>query len=601
MIDTIKKIGNRFFLLPYNFFTFIIIQFLLVIFFNKQLYQQYSSNFYDFFTQYFFWSIILLFIFIIWLCLKNFKYIKRLVFNDKFFILFLIFALFALAYLIWRGPILVRVDKELGTIRSINSFDSGIFWSPNIGALGLLFGIAKARGYFFLLSFFSYIFPITIKSIFFISSGLFFLQSLLFYFISRLLIKNNWIALFTSLLFLLHPNNFLLGSAPDYVFAGQVFGVFSHLTLLLFIKYKERSIFVLSLCLLLFSLLLRIEMIFWLPVYFFLAWRLLGKEEIVRNKWLINIFLLIGLPLVFSTILGFFVKPIGSLAVMDLDFTEIINGSVLLKKIIPYYLDVFLKHFSYNINYLFSYIPLIWVLLPVIYFYKKKEVQNYFFYALFFFLIITTLHYTEYIDSFNYLSYVITPLIILWGLILDNFFGGKKLGYIFAGLLLIILGSLNFLCYKPAWLFTDFETIVWNKEYNILERYIKEIKSDSALISIDEMSLVEGMLDKKRDILERKINIIPAEKDLVLQIDELRKKYQNVYIIQGTMGSFRKNLTVFSSQDSRSIIDARFTYEVIFDEFLEAEKPRKFFEYPSMGGKYSERIETFACRILSEK
>jgi len=406
---------------------------------------------------------------------------------------------------------------------------------------------------------------------------------------------------FIGLLFLLYPNNLLLGSAPDYVFAGQVFGVFSHLMLLLFVKYKKKSIFILSLCLLFFSLLLRIEMIFWLPVYFFLAWRLLDKEEIARNKWLVNIFLLLSLPLVFSTILGFFAKPIGSLAVKDLDFTEIINGSVLLHKIIPYYLDVFLKHFSYNINYLFSFVPLVWIIFPAIYFGRKREVQNYFFYALFFFLVITTLHYTEYIDSFNYLSYVITPLIILWGLALDSLLGARKFAYIFAGLLLIVLGGFNFLYYKPAWLFTDFETMAWNKEYAILSQHAGAIKNDSALILNDKLSLIAGMLDKKRDILKRRIDIFDAENDLVSQINGLRKEYKNVYTIQGTMGSFRPDSSVLSSQDFRSVVDSHFLYEVIFDESLEAKRPQKFFEYPGMGTKYKEKIETFARRILSEK
>ncbi len=596
MIDRIKKISSKIFLLPYSFLAFIIPQFLLVIFFNRQLYQQYSSDLYYFFTQYFTWAIILLFIFIVWLCLKNLKYIKGLIFNDKFFIVFLIIALFAFAYLIWRGPILVRVDKEIGTVFSINSFDSGSFWNPYTGSLASLFGIAKARGYFFLLNFFSYIFPITIKSIFLISSGLFFIQSLLFYFISKLIIKNNWIVFFISLLFLLHPNNLLLGSAPDYVFSGQVFGVFSFLTLLLFIKYRDRSIFILSLCLLFFSLLLRIEMIFWLPVYFFLAWRLLDKEEIARNKWLINTFLLIILPLVFSTILGFFAKPIGSLAVMDSDFieTEIVGGAALLNKIIPYYKDIFLKNFFYNINYLFSFVPLVWVLLPAIYLYKKREVQSYFFYALFFFLVITTLHCNERIDSFNYLSYIITPLIILWGVVLDNFFGGKKLGYILAGLAVVVIGYLNFLYYKPAWLLHDFETIFWNKEYGVLEKYVKNIKSDSALIFNDNLNLAEGMFDKKRDFLGRKIDIFAADKDLVSQVDGLQKEHKNVYIIQGTMGYFRKNLSIFDNREFQSTVNGLFNYEAVFDELLEAKLLETGFKYP-------EKIEIFAYRILSKK
>lgn len=598
LLAKMKEAGSRVLLLPYSFAIFLSVQFLLIIFFKEALYRDYYYSWYQFFTQYFFWSILLLPVVIIGLAVKNFKHLKKLVAGDRFFIVFAVIALAVFVFLAWRGPVLVRLDKEVSTVRTVGAYDSGNFFQPRIDNLASFFGEAKARAYFLLLNFLSHVFPVTIVSLSLLSAGLFLFQGLLFYFIAKLVIKSSWLAFSIGLLFLLHPNNLLLGSAPDYVFAGQVFGVFSHLVLLLFIKYKDRALLIWSFSLLFFSLLLRIEMIFWLPVYFFLAWRLMDREEIIENRRLINSFLLIILPLVFSTVLGFFVKPIGSLAVMDSDFysLEAIGGLALLGKIVAYYQEVFLKNFFYNLRYVFSTVPLVLALVPALHLYKKKEIQNYSLYFLFFFFAITLLHCNERIDSFNYLSYIVTPLVLLSGLALDHFSeGGKRFNFL-AVMIAAIMGYLNFIYYDPAWLHKDAHTILWNKELAILRISSGEIKNNSAIILNDRLNLLQGLFDKKRDLAGRKIELFKAKKNLTGQFENLKKEYAHVYAVQGTAGYFRKGFSTFDNTEFKAVLADAFNYEVVVDKAL-ARRGEIVGRGDLMGGD----VDVFILELVSVK
>lgn len=506
--------------------------------------------------------------------------------------LYIFVALVTVIFLIWKGPVLVRVDKEISTVRLINYLQ----WDNLISSFSEFAAVFRAKAFFFILSLFSYIFPVTIKSIFYVNVFLFFLQAITFYFILNFLLKNKIIIFFLSLLFLLHPNNLLLGSAPDYVFAGQVFGVFSHFALLLFFKHKDKKILIWSFCLLFFSILLRVEMIFWLPVYFLLFYRLLEKEEIMKLKNTVNIFLVILFPLVFVTIMSFFVNPIGTLLAKKIFSYEISNGSTLILQIKDYYKSIFLYNFNFNIKYMYSSVPLILILIPACYLYKKREVQNYIFYALFFFFVITTLHCNERIDSFNYLSYIITPLIILFGIVIDRLVENKKNLTIVGVILIITFGYLNFIKYNPAWVNQDPHSILWNKEYKILDKNISKIQNNSAVILNNENSLIVAILDK-RNMQNNNILVVDARKDLVGQYNRLSGVYKNIYISEGTMGYFRNDMaTFFRNSELKLLVEENFNYEPIFNETFK--RPS---EYSHNVFDLSDEVNIFLYKLTSIK
>lgn len=236
--------------LPANFVILLLAIFLPVIFFTPKIFLFYSN--YRLAFSYYFTSFSIFFLVaIIFYATKSFRFIKDLFSRDPFVPLFIGCLFLMLIGLILAGPVLVRVDKDISAVLGSLNFNL-----DGLSSFSILF---RAKAFFFFMNGLSYVIPINVRSISIINSLLMVFQMLLVYFCLKLLVKQNWLAFLVGLLFVLYPNNFLLGRAPDYVFAGQAFGTLSLFSLLLFFKHKARPILFLSLSALGLSLLLRIE------------------------------------------------------------------------------------------------------------------------------------------------------------------------------------------------------------------------------------------------------------------------------------------------------------------------------------------------------
>lgn len=568
---------NKLTLLPTNFIAFIALQMILVLMFPEKLYKIYMAV-RPFFSYYYPVLIIILIWLILYYLIENFKYIKSIINRNKYLIIIIIILSIIFLSLVLHEPILVRVDKGLSAVQGINNFD--------IDSISFFNVIFRAKAYFFILYLLSFLMPIAIKSLVVVNTILIVFQSLLMFFILRLLLDSRVIAFWIALLFLFYPNNFLLGLAPDYALAGQVLGTFSLFTLLLYLKFKDNKILLWSLSILALSLLLRIEMVIWLFIYFLILYRSLDKEQIFRIKNIINSFLVIILPLIFPVFLLYASSPFLEIS-QGGNYTDpllaeaIINKGNFIEGFTKYHYHLFEKNFVFNFNYLFTTVPLVWILLFIPFFYKKnKDIQNYFYYFIIYFFVITIFHYNEFLNSYHYLSYVIPPLIILIGLIFNKIFIKKKVEYYIVGLLalVMILICLNVLYYKPAWINNDATTILWNKEYNIVFNYKDVVKDDSVIISNDDHTLLSGILTKRKNI-----EIIKVKRDIDQQIAFLQRRYKDIYITQGTLSYSRPIEATFEFDKLEKIIDENFKYEAIYKRNLKIN---------------GENIPIFLCKLI---
>jgi len=545
----IKKIA----LLPANFVLLTAVLIILTVFFNKQILADYLTI-RPFFSYYFFGAIILLIVAIIVLATINWKRLKLVLVQDKYLIVLIIILLAILVGLIMAGPVLVRVDKETSAVLGSLDFE--------LNALSSFSVIFRAKAYFLIMHFLAYIMPITIKSLSVINAFLIVFQMLLVYLILKLLLNNNRLAFLASLLFIFYPNNLLIGRAPDYAFAGQIFGTFSLFTLLLFVKYKDRLLLFWSLAILSLSLFLRIEMIFWLPFYLFLLWRNLDDEQIRKIKNIINVFLLLSLPLMLATIICFFISPTGSISDVSFYNLRLTSGWNLLQQITNYYHFVIDRNLAFNLSYLIFAIPLFWITPLALVFFRDKKIWDYILYFFFFWAIITVFHCNERIDSYEFLSYLIVPLVILAGLVIGHLSKIHKYGWLASAALVLFLIIFGFKLYQPAWFFTDNVTIFWNNEYQLIEKHLGQINNDSVIITNDKISLISSVVNKKNE------KIVQALPDITKQIKELKNKYNNVFVIQGSLNASRPSISTFEANQFEKIIKDNFNLEVVYRERL---------------------------------
>lgn len=306
-------------------------------------------------------------------------------------------------------------------------------------------------------------------------------------------------------------------------------------------------------------------MIFWLPLYVFIFYNLSEKQDPLETKNIWNGFLLILAPLILATALCFFVKPIGSISDTSLAHLSGSNhGTALLAQIIEYYRNVVAKNFQFNFNYLITTVPLLWltIFLPV-FIKKDKNAQNFLVYLLFFFSVITALHCNEWINSFNYLSYLIVPLVLLNGLILSQLepISTKTLVII----IIIALAGLNLLFFKPAWVNDEATTIFWNKEYKLVASALEKIPNNSLIISNDNLSLFLSVPSNRKNL-----TIINADgSDLAGQIARYKRLNDNVLLAQGSLGAIRKNLSSLPQDIFEEQVKNNFSFEIIYRQQLE--------------------------------
>lgn len=551
----IKKLFNKFsFSVPITIIIYFVGQIILIGLFSSAFYSFYDK-FRLVFSGYLLFLIFVSLFAVIYFCYVNIKYFKNFFVKNRYLMIFVFLLLVVLVILLFHDPILVRVDKDFTTIKSADYI--------NIFELSRFNVFFRAKGFFYILKSLFEFLPETIKTVSVINSCLFILQALLFYLSLDLLTNRKVVVFWASLVFLLYPNNFLLALAPDYAFAGQAIGVLSLFALLLYFKFRDKKILYLSLSALVLSVLLRVEMFFWLPIYMFIYCYKQDRVNLNQDKKIINRFLLIIFPLVFTTVLFYFIDPSANNKVYD---PAIFSDSG--NKVIPelsFFFKNFINHIIPNIKYLIYYVPLCYILLPCFFFLKNKNYQIFILYF-FLFLAAISVHFNEYASSYHYLGYLIFPLSILAGLFFADF--AKEQNNIKQAavvVLSILLIGANYFFYNPAWIYSDCSTELWNSEFIFLKKFTDRIDNNSIVISNDKFYLMEIMIDSRK----KKIKVEKAKNDLVEQVDSFKRDYKNIYLSQGDLGYLRKEESTFDVDEFKKIIKDNFQYDVIYDSQID--------------------------------
>lgn len=576
------------FLLIIYFFIFIALQAVATFLFPEEIYKIYLLL-RPFFSYYLFVLIISSASLILFLGIINFKYIFNIIAKDRYFLIFSIILAVSLLIMLFWQPILLRVDKEIMVIGASRGFSlqslAGLGENPE----------GRAKALFFFLHYLSFILPLTIKTLAAINSFSVIFQALLIYLILKLLLSHSKIAFGASLLFIFFPGNFLLGVSPEYAVPAQTFALFSIFTLLLFLKFRDKKILIWSLSILALSLLLRLEIIIFLPIYFFIIYRSLDQEFISRpkNTIILILFLAIILPITFQIFLGYATGSF-AMATNPIGPAFFAGDNQMVKAMISQhyyprtynftgytpsgYLRNLWDDLKFNIFYLFKTVPLILVLLAGLPFIKKnRNIQIFYFYFIICFLAASFVYKEYIIDAYHYIAYLIPPLIILTAWVIAHYkFGRFTLGFLFS--ILIILNLIFF--HWPIWLKGsvqavmrnggDIGTKIWNDEYGYILKYKNSIDDNSVIISNHGISLIDGIIGDRKNI-----HIVLAQKDLNKQISLLRRRFENIYFTQGYLSYRNKNL-IFDADNWQKIIDENFRYQIIYKYNLGAEIEQNF-------------------------
>ncbi len=494
-----------------------------------------------------------------WYFFKNLPYLKNLVLKDKFFKIILLLLLVLFIFLLFQDINIVRMDKGLSALRAIN--DSISLTSTGNGNLFK----QRASGFFLVMHFVNMLIPQNFETLAFVSTLLVILQFAAFYFILKLILKDSRIVFLTSLIFFLHPNNFLIARAPDYFFSGQVLGTLSLLALLLFVKYKDNKSLFLSLALLVLAMLFRIEMVIWFFVYFVILFFLTKEEEFLKIRNFLYIFLLLISPITLRVIVSFISSPFSLNSYVDpAESNAIIGAASYAGGLIAYYKKFIIEHFFRNIKYLFTAVPLSVALLAGLIFYRNKNIKIYIFYFFTYLAAITIFQYNEFIWAPQYLSYLVLPLVILTGIIFDSLVQKKERYFYFTCLAGLIIIGLNIYFYKPGYVWTDESTVVENSVYQTIKQSKEKIPPGSLIITNNKNSALKGFFG----INNKKIKIITADRNLIEQVNSNKDTYDNIFLNHGSFScsDAYEHLSVFNETDFLQLIKNNFTYEVIYEK-----------------------------------
>jgi len=492
-----------------------------------------------------------------WLFIKNLSHLKDLVKNDKFFKIALLAIFLIFVFLLFKDINIIRIDKGLSAIRAIDS-------SSAVDLGGSLFA-QRASGFFFIMHFIGKLIMINFEVLAFVSTFLLLLQFIAFYFILKLILEDNRIVFVASLIFFLHPNNFLIARAPDYFFAGQVLGTLSLLALLLFVKYRDNKNLFLSLALLVLAMLFRIEMVIWFFVYFIMLFFLIKEEDFFKIKKYIYLFLLLIFPVTIRIIVSFISSPFILNSYVDpAESSAIIGTASYVGGLVAFYNKTIPGHLFKNLEYLFTAIPLSAAFLISLFFYKNKNIKIYLFYFFTYFAAITIFQYNELINAPQYLSHLILPLVVLTGIIFDLLILKRKIFIIFVYLTALLIILLNIYFFRPGYVWTDENTVIENNVYKLIKQSKGKIPDGSLVITNSSNNVHQGFYG----LNNKKVKIITADIDLVEQINSNKDRYHNIFLSQGPFdcsqvyGSF----STFGRVAFPQLIKSNFAYEVIYEK-----------------------------------
>lgn len=453
------------------------------------------------------------------LSFKNKKKIWETYSCDKFFLIFFLLAFSLLIYFFFQPPEVIRLDKGVSAIQvAQNKNNIDLTNSP------------RAEGFSYLISHYNDYFTLTFRDLVALSSFLIFFQSLLAYGIFKLIFNNKKLAFILSLIFLFQPNNFLIANTPDYFFSGQVVGTISLFTLLLFIKYKNKSILVLSLALVVLSLLMRVEMIIWLFIYLVLLYAWTPNDQRRKVNKIIAIFLPIAFFLTFPVILSYTSAAfIGGCFTNPEQAGEIMNNGGYLSGLAKYHIGIVKKNFLFNINFLYQSIPLAWILFLVPFILKKnKDAMLFAFYFFTYFIVITAFSYSANMDVIQYIPYIILPLIILIGICVDKF---KIIRNRFSLQIIIAIFFIffSFKLQESIHVYHKY-TREWKEEYSVAESNKTKISKNSVILSNDRSIFIGVFGMNNKDV-----SVVQVEKNIDEEIDYFKNLSKNIYISQGML------------------------------------------------------------------